>query len=274
MRRFTSVALERDRERQPQAGRHAQHRRKLHGTLQRAPDDRSPGQDHRQARQRRLAAEHDERGDHRGVPHHRGGVREQKPAMAVEHAQAPRRQHQQPGARKQDAHELNRERALIAVEPGRDEIDEQRRGEHAGEDDRAHHQREERQDGAGHAVGIAPLALCDERRVDRDERRRQRAFAEQILQNVGNAERRAEGVGFGAEAEVVREDALPDQAGQPRQQDAGRRRGTRNAQGTTQARAESQSERSVLTVACARDSVPSSSSGAGSPSVPLDFFIR
>ena len=122
----------------------------------------------------------------------------------------------------------------LAVEPGRDEIDEQRRGENAGQDDRAHHQREQRQDGAGHAVGIAPAALCDERRVDRDERRRQRAFAEQILEKVGNAERGAEGVGFGAETEIVREDTLPDQAGQPRQQDARRRRGTRNVQWTAQ----------------------------------------
>ena len=77
-------------------------------------------------------------------------------------------------------------------------------------------------DGAGHTVGFAPLALRDQRGVDRNERRRQRAFAEQILQKVGDAERRAEGVGFDAEAEVVREDALSDQAGQPRQQDAGR----------------------------------------------------
>ncbi len=56
------------------------------------------------------AAEHDQRRDHRGVPHHGRGVREQEAAVAVQHAEAPGRQHEQPGAGKQNAHELDRQR--------------------------------------------------------------------------------------------------------------------------------------------------------------------
>ena len=107
---------------------------------------------------------------------------------------------------------------------------------------------------------------ASERRIHRDERRRERAFAEQVLQEVGNAERGVERVGgVGAEAEVVREDALPDEAGQPRQQNAGRDEERRNHGGHG---------RSRLTCWGHGGSAQTSSSGTGSPSVPLDFFIR
>ena len=53
-------------------------------------------------------SEQHQRRDHRGVPHDRRGVRQQKAVMAVQHAQAPGRQHQQPGARKEDADEDDR----------------------------------------------------------------------------------------------------------------------------------------------------------------------
>ena len=64
-----------------------------------------------------------------------------------------------------------------------------------------------------------------------------------------NAALKASAVGL--QAEVVGEDALPHQTGQPRQQDARTRRGP-------------------LSVRFAQ----STSSSITSPSVPLDFFIR
>ena len=205
------------------------HRRQLHDKLQRAADDRSQRQNLREARQRRLIAEDDERADHRGVPHDRRGVRQQEAAVAVEHAEAPRGEHEQAGAGKQDANEPNRQLALLALEPGRDDVDEERRREHADEDDDAHREREKRGHRARHPVGVATLAAGEERGVHGNERRRQRAFAEQVLQEIGNAERGAERVGFDAQAEIVREDPLPDEAGQPRQQDAGRDEAERRA---------------------------------------------
>ena len=51
--------------------------------------------------------------------------------MAVEDAEAPRREHQKAGARKQDSDDRDRQLPLLALEPWRDERDEQRRGEDA-----------------------------------------------------------------------------------------------------------------------------------------------
>ena len=85
----------------------------------------------------------------------------------------------------------DRQLALARREsPGAISVDQQRRREHADEHEHGDDQRQQRRDGAGDAVGLAPLAARDQRGVDRDERRRQRAFAEQVLQEVGNAERR------------------------------------------------------------------------------------
>src|SRR6185295_10032696 len=65
------------------------------------------------------------------------------------------------------------------------------------------------------------LAARDQRGVDRNERRRQRAFTEQVLEKVGNAERGVERVGrVGLEAEVVREDAKTDEARETTAQNA------------------------------------------------------
>ena len=68
-----------------------------------------------------------------------------------------------------------------------------------------------------------PLALAarDERGVDRDEGRRQRAFTEQVLQEVGDAERRVERIrGVGFEAEVVREDLKANEPREPAEKNA------------------------------------------------------
>ena len=75
--------------------------------------------------------------------------------MAVQHAEAPRRDGEQPGAREQDPHDRNRQLPLAAVEAGRDQRDEQRRGEDADEDEDGDDQRQQGGDGAGDAVGLA-----------------------------------------------------------------------------------------------------------------------
>ena len=57
----------------------------------------------------------DQRPDHHEVPRDRRGVRGEEPMMAVEHAEAPRRHHQQARARKENPHEANRQVALVAM---------------------------------------------------------------------------------------------------------------------------------------------------------------
>jgi hypothetical protein len=56
--------------RNPKIGSDAQHDRQLRGELQRAAHDRSPRQQHRKPREFRAGAPHQQRRDHRGVPHH------------------------------------------------------------------------------------------------------------------------------------------------------------------------------------------------------------
>ena len=60
------------------------------------------------------------------------------------------------------------------------------------------HRCRERQDGAdraGHAARFLLVALRKQARIDRNERRRKHAFAEQILQEIGDAEGGVECVG-------------------------------------------------------------------------------
>ena len=104
--------------------------------------------------------------------------------MAVEDAEAPGGEHQQAGARKQDAHDRDRQLPLLALESRRDERDEQRRGDDAEQHERARDEREQRRDRAGDARGLLPFLARDECGIDGNERRRQRAFAEQVLQKI------------------------------------------------------------------------------------------
>ena len=142
--------------------------------------------------------------------------------MAVEDAEAPRGEHQQAGARKQDADDRDRQLPLLALESRRDERDEQRRGEHAEQHERARDEREQRRHRAGDARGLFPFLARDKRRIHGNERRGQRAFAEQVLQKIGNAEGRHERVGRIGEAEIMREEPLADKAGEPAAEDAER----------------------------------------------------
>ena len=69
--------------------------------------------------------------DERDVPDDGRGVGEEEAPVAVEHAEAPRREHEQPRAGEEDAHEPFGQLALLALEAERDGVDEERRGEHA-----------------------------------------------------------------------------------------------------------------------------------------------
>ena len=117
-------------------------------------------------------------------------------------------------------------------------------------------------DGTRHAVGFARLAAREQRRVHRNERRGQRPFAEQVLEEVGDAETGGEGVGGVAlQAEIVREDPLPDEAGKPADENAG----GDEERPATASRARQRSSRLVEHHRPAAEAWPS---------VPLDFFIK
>ena len=80
-------------------------------------------------------------------------------------------------------------------EAGRDEVDQQGRGEDADSDQHGSEQRQDRKDGAGDAARFFLFLMRQQTGVDGDEGGRQHAFAEKVLQEIGDAERGAEGVG-------------------------------------------------------------------------------
>ena len=132
--------------------------------------------------------------------------------MAVENSETPGGEHQQSGAGKQDAHQPDGEFALGAFETRRDDPDQVRRQQ---DTDQHEHGRGERQDRAhrsGHAAGFLLVALGEQARVHRNEGRGEHAFAEQVLQEIRDAEGGVEGIGLIELAEVVRKDALPHQS--------------------------------------------------------------
>jgi hypothetical protein len=101
--------------------------------------------------------------------------------MAVEHPEAPRREHEQPRAGEEDAHKPLGQRALLPLEAHRDAVDEQRRGEHADEHQHRDDEREQGEDGPGDAVGLLLVVLRKQARVDGDKGGRERALAKDVL---------------------------------------------------------------------------------------------
>ncbi len=151
--------------------------------------------------------------------------------MAVQDAEAPRRQHEQAGPGKEHADDVDGERALIAAKPWRNQVDEDRRRQHAHEHEHRHDQRQQRHDGAGDSIRLFLLSSRQQSRVHGNERRRERALSKQVLQKIRNAKRGVERIRLESQAEVVREDALPDQTRDAAAEDAHRHQQRRAAGG-------------------------------------------
>lgn len=97
--------------------------------------------------------------------------------MAIENPQTPCGHHQQPRARKKDANQLNREFALGSVKPGRDDVDQQRRREHAEQNQNGTDQAENRGNGSCDFLRKCLFTACQQIGVDRDEGRRKHPFS-------------------------------------------------------------------------------------------------
>ena len=213
----------------PEMRRDTQHDGDLNPELQRAADHRAPRQDGDQARKRRAGAEPEERDDHRRAPDHGCRVGKQESMMAVQDAKAPRGHHQKAGAGKQDSDDGDGQLPFGAGKSRSDCTDEPWRRDDACEDDAADHQSQKRADPACDAIGFAPFPTREQRRVDRDEGCRERPFAEQVLQEVGDPETGRPRIGgVGGQPEVVSDDSLADEARKPAAQDTGghQQRGT------------------------------------------------
>ena len=203
-------AAEREPEPPAEAGKH---RGQLHPDLEQCPNHRAPGGDDGkiEGSHPESPSSEDERGDLRGAPDHRRDVAEEEPVVAVEDAEAERGEDEERGPGKEDADEQDGERALVAREPGSDGVDEIRRRGDAHHRERGRDEAEQPGDGAGDLAGFLLVSLRAERRVDGDEGGAENAFPEQVLEEVGNLESGVVRVRRVGGAEVVTEDALPDE---------------------------------------------------------------
>ena len=76
-------------------------------------------------------------------------------------------------------------------EAGRDGIDEERCREHADQHEHGGEQGQNREDGSGDAPGFFAFLVRHEVRINGDEGCGKHAFAEQVLQEIGDAQRGA-----------------------------------------------------------------------------------
>ena len=95
-----------------------------------------------------------------------------------------------------------------APNPGAINCDQIRCRNRSHEDQHAHDQGENRADAPCEQIGHLVFTLGEQAAVDRNERCREHALAEQILQDVGNSQSGLEGVGRRRVAEIMREDAF------------------------------------------------------------------
>ena len=198
-----------------------QHQRKLHQHHAARAHHRSPSNNHGERKLRIARAESPERGDHRHVPDHWGGIGKKKSPMAVQNSQAPRRKDQEARARKKDAHNANGQLTLFAVKSGSNRVDQIRRGQNADQHQNGSGQRQQGRNGARCSPRFFIVIARQQRRIDRNEGSGENTFAKQILQRIGNAEgrlKRVRGIGI---AEIMGKNAFANQPRDPAQKDSG-----------------------------------------------------
>ena len=162
--------------------------------------------------------DHDDLGE---VPDDGCRVRDEEAAVAVQHAEAPRGEHEHADTGGHDLHEVGRELVSCVVEAGCDQPRQRSSRDHPEQ----HHRCDHRQQEGEHRVREAcrcSFVLVDHRRVHRDERRRQDALAEEVLQQVRDAQGVGERVARTAEPEAPADERLADEARDTRQGDARR----------------------------------------------------
>jgi hypothetical protein len=202
----------------------AKGRRELKRELEEASDQIAPSGPHYDLLGRVAADPARDGGrDDREVPHHRYRVREQEPPVAVQDPEAPGREHQQADSREEHPHQQHRQIAARPLEPRHQEVHQQRSQQDAQSRDYRDHEGEEPRDGPRDPSRRLSIPPRDQASVLRDQRRGEDAFAEEVLEEVGDSERGGDRVGGdGALPEVVGDDALANQPEDPTGENAGR----------------------------------------------------
>ncbi len=162
-----------------------------------------------------------ERRDPGDVPDGGRRVRKKEAAMGVEDSKAPTRDHHEPGHREEDPDQTDRQIPSLRWKSEGDEVGDGRGQPNAQQGRHRRDGGQEPEGGAGQRAGRPGIAPLGGAGVDRDERGGERAFAQEIADQIGNLERGAKGVGRGRITEVVGEDPFPDEPEDPGEEDAG-----------------------------------------------------
>jgi hypothetical protein len=142
--------------------------------------------------------------------------------MTVEDAQRPGRKHQHAGHREQDAHQHDHQLAPLTLEARCEHSHQRRRERDAQQRDAAGHGQQQREHGTGHAAGFLGAAATEQLRVHRNERRAERALAQQVLQHVGHAQCGTEHIRMQTGTEAHGDQPFAHQPGNAAQEDAAR----------------------------------------------------
>ena len=208
------------------AGRHpdarqaadASQRRQLPRELQHTTDQHThrPGVDRLAAVTREHRRKSPAVADHRQIEQHRRGRRHRETAPGVEHARRERDQRHEADVGEHDAgHD---DRAVELRQTRGHQPDDDRRGDDAQragcEQHPEQHRRHRVDQPMRHLVAFARPRFGE----DRHEGLRERAFAEQPAQHVGNAKGRLKGIGPGAGAEHRRDQQFARQPGDARRE--------------------------------------------------------
>src|SRR5579875_214214 len=84
-------------------------------------------------------------------------------------------------------------------------------GKDSGPDQYRRHQKKQGEDGLSQPGSFLMTSLRTQTGIYRDERCREHAFAEEVLQKIGDAEGGAKGICRSGSTKIMRKDALPDQ---------------------------------------------------------------
>ncbi len=195
------------------------------GARHRAPREgqAEPGQQDRRGQIGRdqPGGRHDEAGDPRDVPDGRGRIRQEETAVRVQNPETPGRNDHEARHREEQARERHRERARFAGEPGTEDGRERRRERDPDQRQRAGGEQQQPENRAGESAA-GPLVALVERSINGNERRGQRAFAQQVADCVGESLADAQGVRRPAVSDVMGYRALADIPEHAGEEDAGR----------------------------------------------------
>src|SRR5579862_5977564 len=108
------------------------------------------------------------------------------------------------------------------MKPRRYSVNQPRCAEDAEKHENGSAEAEQGRDGASSFAGFLFITTREQLGINRDERGGEYAFAEKILQEIGNAEGGFENIRSVGIAKIVREDTIADQAGYAAEENARR----------------------------------------------------